>query len=154
MSTASSSKASLNCRHYLFDLDGTLVDSLPVHAQCFRYALQRFYPEALECFDYARFLGWKTADVFRALEVTSDSHKIAELTAAKQACYQKAVQSGEVYPFPGVKNALHLLRAKGRTLSIVTGGRMRSTLEILAASGLAQYVASRHHYHHGECSTF
>jgi HAD superfamily hydrolase (TIGR01509 family) len=141
MSSASSPKPSLNRRHYFFDLDGTLVDSLPVHAQCFRHVLERFFPAALERFDYACFLGWKTTDVFRALALTTDSYKIMELTAAKQACYQQAVQQGQVSPFVGVKDTLQLLRAKGRMLYIVTGGSKRSTLEILAASGLTQYFS-------------
>lgn len=141
MSSASSPKPSLSHRHYLFDLDGTLVDSLPVHAQCFRHVLERFFPTALEHFDYTSFLGWKTSDVFRALKLTTDSYKIEELTAAKQACYRKAIQWGQVYPFAGVKNALQLLRAKGRRLYIVTGGSRRSTLEILAATSLAKYCS-------------
>jgi HAD superfamily hydrolase (TIGR01509 family) len=139
MSSASSPKCSLNCRHYLFDLDGTLVDSLPVHARCFRHVLERSFPAALEHFDYTCFLGWKTLDVFRVLRLTTDSQKLKELTAAKQACYQKAVQQGQVYPFAGVKDALQLLQAKGRILYIVTGGSRRSTVELLAASGLAKY---------------
>jgi HAD superfamily hydrolase (TIGR01509 family) len=141
MSSASSLKLSLDRRHYLFDLDGALVDSLPVHARCFRHVLERFFPAALEGFDYTRFLGWRTADVFRALELTTDSHRIEELTTAKQECYEKAVQRGEVYPFTGVKDALELLQAERRKLYIVTGGSSRSTLEILAASGLAKYFS-------------
>jgi beta-phosphoglucomutase len=141
MSSASSPKPSLNCRYYLFDFDGTLVDSLPVHARCFRHVLERFFPAALERFDYTSFLGWKTADVFRALELTTDSRKIKELTAAKQACYRHGIQRGQVSPFAGVKEALQLLQAKGRTLYIVTGGSRRSTLDLLTASGLAQYFS-------------
>jgi HAD superfamily hydrolase (TIGR01509 family) len=141
MSSASSPKPSLNCRHYIFDLDGTLVDSLVVHAQCFRHVMQRFFPEALDRFDYERFLGWKTTDVFRVLALPADSQRIRELTAAKQACYQKAVQQGQVYLFAGVKEALQQLQAKGRTLYIVTGGSAPSTLELLAASGLAPYFS-------------
>jgi HAD superfamily hydrolase (TIGR01509 family) len=141
MSLASSPKPSLNCRHYLFDLDGTLVDSLVVHAQCFRQVLQRFFPEALDRFDYARFYGWKTIDVFHALALPADSQQIRELTAAKQACYQKAVRQGQVKLFAGVKEALQLLQAKGRRLYIVTGGSSPSTLELLAASGLVSYFS-------------
>ena len=140
MSLVSSRRPSLDYKNYAFDLDGTLVDSLPVHAKCFKYVLEQFLPAALEHFDYSRFLGWKTIDVFRALNLHEDG-QIAKLTAAKQACYQEAVKHGQVRPFAGVMETLQLLRNKGRSLYVITGGTRRSTLEILETCGFAKYFS-------------
>lgn len=131
----------LNRATYFFDLDGTLVDSLPVHEACFRKVLAENYPHALENFHYAAFLGWKTEDVFRELDITTDPAAIRALTAAKQAAYRQAVEAGIVQPFASVREVLTLLIGKGRRLYVVTGGSDQSTAMLLERTRLGKFFS-------------
>jgi HAD superfamily hydrolase (TIGR01509 family) len=130
---------SLSRDAYLFDLDGTLVDSLPVHEQCFRYVLARHYPHALDTFDYSTFLGWRTEDVFRALRITVDPRVISTLAAEKQAVYRQAVDAGMVRLFPKVHEVLTLLSDNRRRLYVVTGGSAKSTATLLDRARLYEF---------------
>jgi HAD superfamily hydrolase (TIGR01509 family) len=126
---------------YLFDLDGTLVDSLPVHEWCFRYVLARHYPQALDTFDYSRFLGWRTDDVFRALRVTVDPAAISTLAEEKQAVYRQALDAGMVRLFPNVHEVLTLLSENRRRLYVVTGASAKSTATLLDRVRLDEFFA-------------
>jgi len=51
-------------RHFLFDLDGTLVDSVPAHERAFIEALQVKHSALAEKFDYTPYAGRPTQEVF------------------------------------------------------------------------------------------
>jgi HAD superfamily hydrolase (TIGR01509 family) len=125
-------------RHLLFDLDGTLVNSVPMHERAFVETLQVRHPDLAENFDYAIFAGWPTRDVFVALGFREES-ELTELTARKQRLYREAVARGEVEVFPGAKALLARLQEKGRSLYLVTGASRISTQRILEVTGLVAY---------------
>lgn len=129
------------CRDaYLFDLDGTLVDSLPVHEWCFRQVLDARYPRVVDTFQYSEFLGWRTEAVFRALRLTSDAAAIRALAAEKQRAYREAVDGGMVQLFPNVREVLELLSERGRRLYVVTGASAKSTAMVLDRTHLRELV--------------
>jgi beta-phosphoglucomutase len=125
-------------RHFLFDLDGTLVNSVPAHARAFVDTLQGRHPDLVKSFDYPLFTGWPTRDVFVALGFQEESD-LTELTACKQRLYREAVERGEVEVFPGAKILLARLREKGCSLYLVTGASRISTQRTLEVTGLAVY---------------
>jgi len=128
----------LNREAYLFDVDGTLVDSSPVHEACFQAVLAERFPYALERFDYSTVVGWRTEDVFRTLRLTSDAATIRSLTAAKQALYRQAIEGGNVQSFPDVRDTLKLLVKERRRLYVVTGGSAVSTARVLERTHLRE----------------
>jgi len=122
-------------RHLLFDLDGTLVDSSPAHAEAFVAALRPAHPELARRFDYPAHQGRPTSEVFASLGLT-DAAEVAALTGRKQAFYRAAVAGGRVGLFPGVRSLLQDLLAAGRRLHVVTGASRGSTDAILECTGL------------------
>ncbi|HVT73247.1 MAG TPA: HAD family phosphatase [Lacunisphaera sp.] len=126
-------------RAILFDLDGTLVDSSPLHAAAFVASLQPRHAALARAFDYSRHQGRPTAEVFRSLGVSDE--EIAGLTRGKQERYRAAVAAGEVACFPGVPDLLARLHAAGRRLYVVTGASRRSTDQVLAGTGLARFFS-------------
>jgi beta-phosphoglucomutase len=125
-------------RHFLFDLDGTLVNSVPAHARAFVETLQVRHPDLAKNFDYPVFAGWPTRDVFVALGFQEEG-ELTELAACKQRLYRAAVERGEVEVFPGAKTLLARLREKDRSLFLVTGASRISTQRILEVTGMAVY---------------
>jgi beta-phosphoglucomutase len=127
-------------RNLLFDLDGTLIDSVPLHARAYTETLREKYPDVAQAFDYAAFGGRNTPDVFRALGI-ADEVEVARLVAEKQRRYREAVARGELQVFPGAAALLKTLRGRDCTLVLVTGGSRTSVEQVLERTALRDFFA-------------
>jgi len=125
-------------QHFLFDLDGTLVDSVPAHERAFIETLQSKYPALAEKFDYIIFAGRPTREVFLDLGFDQEP-ELTELTNCKQRLYREAIEQGKVALFPGAKSLLTRLQQKGHRLFLVTGASRISTQRVLDLTVLADY---------------
>jgi len=124
----------LQKRAFLFDLDGTLVDSSGLHEKVFREVLNRYAPQLLDNFDYERLKGKPTAESFREMGV-ADGEVLDTLVNEKQGRYRNAVLAGELRLMPGAREMLEFLQTRGRRLFIVSGGSRRSVDTALYATG-------------------
>jgi HAD superfamily hydrolase (TIGR01509 family) len=125
---------------FLFDLDGTLVDSSGAHAAAYRAALAEGAPALLDGFDYDRIRGLDTRASLRALGVAEAD--LARLAARKQAAYREAVARGTVRAFPGAAELLAMLVSRGRRLALVTSASRASALPAVASAGLDRFFAT------------
>ncbi len=125
-------------RHLLFDLDGTLVNSVPAHDRAFIDTLKVRYPALAENFDYTIFAGRPTREVFQTLGFR-DEMELTELTDCKQRLYRAAVEHGDVTVFAGAESLLEQLQQKGCRLFLVTGASRISTHRVLELTKLAHY---------------
>lgn len=125
-------------RYFLFDLDGTLVDSNAAHARAFVGALQPGHPALARDFDYAPLAGRPTREVFLALGF-QEGPELIELTGRKQQLYRETVERGDVAVFAGVVPLLARLRERDRRLFLVTGASRVSTRRVLLGTGLADF---------------
>lgn len=123
---------------YLFDLNGTLVDSSPVHERAYRHILGREYPHLLPGFDYRAIAGLATLETFRSLRLSENDSR--HCTLLKQSHYREAVAAGAVREMTGAKAMLALLKARGTVIGVVTSASHASALKTLDATGLAQHV--------------
>jgi HAD superfamily hydrolase (TIGR01509 family) len=124
-----------NC--FLFDLDGTLVDSSHCHERAYRDALEAAPPELVRRFSYEACKGRRTRDALRALGV--DDGLVDVLTEAKQHSYREQVEAGRVVLLPFAREVLRFLSDRGSRLFLVTGGSKRSTEAVLAGLGIASW---------------
>ncbi|MHB8419588.1 MAG: HAD family hydrolase [Myxococcales bacterium] len=120
-------------RHFLFDLDGTLVDSSAAHERAYREALVSA-DHGLR-FDYEQAKGKRTIEVLRQLGVTEPS-LLAALVEKKQAAYLAHVERGAVRLFDGARQLLDRLAATGRGCFLATGASRRSTDRVLRSCGI------------------
>jgi HAD superfamily hydrolase (TIGR01509 family) len=120
-------------RHFLFDLDGTLVDSSPLHEAAYRAVLAPHHAHLLAGFDYRAIAGLPTQAALAQLGVAEQD--IPLLTQAKQAHYRGALQS--LKPLPGAVELVAMLRARGAEIAIVSSASRASAQAALAATGLA-----------------
>ncbi|MEV0197102.1 HAD family phosphatase [Nonomuraea sp. NPDC050691] len=124
-------------RTWLCDLDGTLVDSAPVHRAAFHAALAEVAPGLLASFRYEAHTGASTADVAAALG--ADPEVATRLARRKQQLYRGYVASGQVNVFPGARRLLDRLASGGRTAYLVTSGSRESVERVLSAAALGGY---------------
>jgi HAD superfamily hydrolase (TIGR01509 family) len=123
---------------FLFDLDGTLVDSNPCHERAYLQALRPRAPELAARFSYELCKGRRTRDALRMFGVEDDA-VVDELTEAKQAAYRELVASGAILLLPHAHEILTLLRERGKRLFLVTGGSRRSTAAVLGSLGITAW---------------
>ncbi|URM98135.1 HAD family phosphatase [Actinomadura madurae] len=119
---------------WLCDLDGTLVDSTPVHDAAFRAALAETAPELLGSFRYERHAGASTDEVAAVLGLGTDDAR--RLAGAKRRHYRAYVDAGRVKVFPGARRFLAALAAGGQPAYLITSGSRGSVERVLAACSL------------------
>ena len=120
---------------FLFDLDGTLLDSSSLHEKIFREVLTDDAPRFLERFDYESLKGKSTTESFRALGIV-ESGGLEALVSEKQRRYRAAVLADELQLMPGAREILQLLQRRRKRLFVVTGGSRRSVDAALDATGI------------------
>jgi HAD superfamily hydrolase (TIGR01509 family) len=120
---------------FLFDLDGTLVDSSGLHEKAYREALSEHAPALLEGFDYESLKGKSTEESFRGLGIV-EAGALESLASGKQRRYRAALEAGELRLMPGSREMLEFLQRRRKRLFVVTGGSRRSTDAALDATGI------------------
>jgi HAD superfamily hydrolase (TIGR01509 family) len=119
--------------HFLFDLDGTLVDSSRLHEAAFRKVLARSRPDLLAGFDYRDVAGLSTQASLTRIGVQQS--ELTALTAAKQTHYRASLT--DLKALPGAKDMLEMLKDRGAAVAIVSSASRESALLALAMTGLA-----------------
>jgi HAD superfamily hydrolase (TIGR01509 family) len=123
---------------FLFDLDGTLVDSNACHERAYQIALRPRLPELASNFNYEPCKGRRTIDALRDLGI-EDEQLIQELNETKQQAYRELVGAGAVVLIPYARDVLEALRRRGSRLFIVTGGSRRSSESVLRSLGILDW---------------
>ncbi|MCK4626419.1 MAG: HAD family phosphatase [Phycisphaerae bacterium] len=108
----------------IFDFDGVVVDSEPIHLACFSEVLARYDIELTGEDYYGKYLGFDDHDCFGAVLSDNghqaDERKIAEMTAEKTLLVQKAFAES-IRPLPGAIELMRAARQAGAALAICSG---------------------------------
>src|SRR5215475_10675477 len=120
---------------FLFDLDGTLVDSVYQHVLAWREALEEAGIE-LSVWRIHRRIGMSGGLFVNALLRETGHQVTAEEAARLQQCHVEAYrrQIGQVRPLPGARELLDYLSRARVPWAIATSGRIETagpTLELL-----------------------
>ena len=122
---------------FLFDLDGTLVDSVYEHVLAWKQALDAEGLE-LSVWRIHRKIGMSgglfTNQLARETGVALDEARLQRLSAAHAAAYRGMGQ--RIRPLPGARELLDYLTAQSIPWAIATSGRMESAGVNLAALGV------------------
>lgn len=137
MSLPAAPRAPAGIRAVIFDLDGTLIDSMPLVLRAFAHALAPFRPDLDENAIFLR-LGGPPARTF--LELTGDGEKTAE---ALRRYDTFGFENGALAdPFSGMRIFLEKLRTRGVKLAVWTGRDRHSTEAIFTAHDLAGFFST------------
>ena len=106
----------------IFDFDGTVADTTPVHAAAFAEVLA---PLGIMV-DYSTIAGLKTLDAMRqclnGAERTLDEAALAALVTAKQQCVRQMIGQA-LQPLPGVDAFLRWARPRYKLAMVTSGSR-------------------------------
>ena len=116
----------------IFDLDGTLIDSVPWHERAYLRALGK----RRSSFRYARYLGMPTREVFARLGFAPAQAET--LARRKRQAYLRHLESGKVPLFAGAAELLDCARARGLRCYLVTGASRAAARLALRRHGLAR----------------
>lgn len=123
---------------FLFDLDGTLIDSSPCHERSFVRTLQTDQPHLVDAFNYELYKGKSTRETFMELGI-EDAGVLSSMTEKKQSLYRQMVEDGEVLAFPYACELLTTLRDNKFRSWVVTGASRRSAETALTRLGLLDF---------------
>ena len=124
----------------LFDFDGILVDSEPMHYRAFTEVLDPLgmgfpWKEYVEIY-----MGFDDRDAFREAfrgkGIDLDDANLAKLVAAKSRAFQDGIRNG-VTSYPGAVPLIESLHAAGRPLALCSGALRSDIAPILAELGVA-----------------
>ena len=139
----------------IFDFDGVVVDSEPIHLACFRDVLsRRDIPLTDEAY-YASYVGYDDHDCFAAVFSdngrTASEDEIAVMTDEKTAQVQDALR--DIGPLPGAIELMQAARDSGVPLAICSGA-LREEIEVAGASvgatALVDVLVAAKDVHHGK----
>lgn len=120
----------------LFDLDGTVADSIELILHCFRHTIRTHYGTAP---DEARWL----ASLGRPLRVQfaefARSAEEADRLVETYVAHQRAVHDQFVRPYPGIDEMLAGLAGRGVKLGIVTSKRREMATRTLRVCGIERW---------------
>lgn len=126
---------------YIFDLDGTLVDSMPTHFRAWREALRRHGAPG-HIFRWQEFTahgGMAAVDIVRDLNSTYSLHMPPEIVADdKRALYAHYLQTEALPIIPETVDLVRDLRRRGIPYAIGTGSALPGALATLSSAGLRE----------------
>lgn len=141
---------------FLFDLDGTLVDSVYQHVLAWKEALDREGVE-LSVWRIHRRIGMSGglfANILlreTGLEITED--RLERLRQSHANAYSRQAMQGSVKPLPGARELLDYLSTQEIPWAIATSGRMQTAAHNLEALGVDPSrvpVVTRDQVHHAK----
>ena len=118
---------------FLFDLDGTLIDSHQAICRALNDTLVAYGKPAKEYAECKRFIGYQLDDVFRQLEIM-EGQKTIDIYRQYYFQYIDSMQ----YLYPGVQDLLKSLHGK-MPLAVVTNKGRTGSLNSLKAVGIDGY---------------
>lgn len=127
-------------RAAIFDLDGTLVDNMPWHAQAFDAFVTRHALPAMTMAMRRKIDGKRNAEIFPILfdrQMAPD--EILALEAEKEGTYRE-LSTGELEPMRGVVRLIDRLEAHGIGVAVATSAPEANVRHTLAEVGLANRI--------------
>ena len=117
----------------LFDLDGTVADTVDMILACYRHTMEAHLEEVPPD---ERWLSGMGTPLVTQLRGFARSQEESEEMLETYQTYQSSIPESMVTPFPGISEVLGNLTERGIPLAIVTSKRQEMTLWTLNACGV------------------
>lgn len=118
----------------LFDLDGTLINTIDLIVASFLHTMDIYYPDQYKKEDVISFIGPPLSETFTKL----DAAKVEEMTKTYRE-YNLENHDALISEYQGVNATVEILHQQGYKLAVVTTKRRETALKGLKLMGLEQY---------------
>ncbi len=127
----------MNVRGFIFDLDGTLVANMPLHAKAFaRFGARHGLPPLGEELR-ARLDGKRNRDIFPIVfDRPLSPDELRRHAEEKEGLYRE-LSRGRLRPLPGLMRLLDLLERRGLPAALATSAPIENVAHTLGELGLA-----------------
>ncbi|MCI0504281.1 HAD family phosphatase [Candidatus Micrarchaeota archaeon] len=133
-------------RAVLFDFDGVVVRSEPLHKQTFLDLLSPYGVSVPEKRWYREFAGTGSRHIFEVLvKEHALSLDVGALVERRKKAYEARVRAGELGEMPGVRDFISLLNGRGIRTAIVSGSHrtnVKAALDTLELGGFFELIVS------------
>jgi pyrophosphatase PpaX len=120
----------------LFDVDGTLVDSIPYLVECFQAAARETLECEIEAHEILPMVGLPLVDMFLQVRELPSIDLAERCIAAYRRIYLPSVIARSPL-FPDSEQVVATLKSRGVRLGIVSGKTREGILRVLEPSGIA-----------------
>lgn len=124
---------------YLFDLDGTLIDSIELIVSSFRHAWEHHGGETRHDGTWVSLIGVPLAEAFAQL--SSDPEQVAAMVRTYRE-HDLIEHDRMVRSYPGVPTTLSVLASRGKQLAVVTSKLHADAVRGLRATGLDVFFST------------
>lgn len=121
----------------LLDMDGTLTDSVSRITEYFAALDLELHGRMLSPDAYKKYVGPPLADSMRDMEPDADEQRVAFMVARYREMYWP--NAIDVPLYPGIREMLEKLRARGYRLGLATTKSQEMSLQILQHLGIADF---------------
>jgi HAD superfamily hydrolase (TIGR01509 family) len=128
-------------RGVVFDLDGTIVDNMALHAEAFATFMARHGLPPLDPTQRARLDGKRNSDIFPDLFGRALPAEVLRAYAAEKEALYREISRGRLQPTAGLERLLGVLLARRIPMAIATSGPAENVRHTLAETALAQRLA-------------
>ena len=123
-------------RAVVFDLDGTLVDNMPLHAQAFERFAEAHNLPPLTMDLRRRIDGKRNSEIFPMLfEREMAMEEVLQFEDEKEGAYRQ-LSRGRLVPVRGALTLLARLEARGIGVAVATSAPLKNVLHTMAETGL------------------
>jgi beta-phosphoglucomutase len=130
----------MKARGVVFDLDGTLVDNMGLHAEAFAQFMTRRGLPPLDETQRARLDGKRNTDIFPDLLGRDLAREELRAVSDEKESLYRTLSRGRLAPLAGLDRLLAILAANGIPVAIATSGPAENVRHTLAELGLADRV--------------
>ncbi len=131
----------MKAKAFIFDLDGTLVDSVDAHVVSWVKAFNSVASVHVCEDDIRPLIGLSGRDIMKAiLGKDADEGLLRKVRWVKDRAFLKEVGEGRVELFPGVTQALRLLKAAGYLIGLASSTPNRMLVHLTDYLGLSNFM--------------
>jgi pyrophosphatase PpaX len=124
--------------YYLFDADGTLIDTTELIYRCFVFTCKKFANREISRDEVVKNIGLTLRRQMEVYFGPLTEERFSEM-AGEHMKYQVSIYPEFLRLFPTVLESLRLLRSKGKHCGIVTSRRMETLSLYLKKTGINEY---------------